>query len=34
MAHIFIAFYYFHSMFIHGVVKLSFSNKFFLQLMA
>ena len=29
MADRFIALYYFHSVFVHGVVKLSLSNKFF-----
>ena len=29
MADSFIALYCFHGMFVHGVVKLSFSNKFF-----
>ena len=29
MADCFIALYYFHSVFAHGVVKLSFSDKFF-----
>ena len=29
MADRFIALYYFHSVFVHGIVKLSFGNKFF-----
>ena len=34
MADRFIALYYFHSVFVHGVVKLSFGNKFFSTFMA
>ena len=32
LAERFIALYYFHGIFVHGVVKLSFSNKFFSDL--